>query len=55
MAKALEMLRKFSFKRAEKPVEETVFDLRLKKLGGVRQVAVSRAVLFKTQPRPLEA
>lgn len=55
MAKALDILRKLRFGRAAKSEVETVFDLRLKKLGGVRQVAVSRAVLFRTQSRPMEA
>lgn len=55
MAKAMEFLRKLRINRAEKPETETAFDRRLKKLGGVRHVSVSRAVLFRTQPGPMEA
>jgi hypothetical protein len=56
MAKAMEMLRKLRLKRAERPETETetAFDRRLRKLGGVRHVTVSRAVLFRTQPEPME-
>jgi hypothetical protein len=50
MAKAMELLRKIGIKAGSKPEGETAFDLRLRKLGGVRKVSVSRAVLFRTQP-----
>lgn len=50
MAKAMELLRKLGRKTGGQPEGETAFDLRLKKLGGVRKVSVSRAVLFRTQP-----
>ncbi len=48
MAKAMDILRKFGLFRSREAEEQTVFDLRLKKLGGVRRVSVSRAVLFRT-------
>lgn len=55
MAKAIELLRKLTAKRAE-PVETvSAFDERLKKMGGVRHVSVSRAVLFRTRPAHQEA
>ncbi|MFE3838641.1 hypothetical protein [Pseudogemmobacter sonorensis] len=43
---------------AESPAEtaaESAFDARLRKLGGVRHVTVSRAVLFRTRPARQEA
>lgn len=55
MAKAMELLRKLRITREEKPEPDSAFDRRLKKLGGVRPVTVSRAVLFRTQPEHLEA
>ncbi len=48
MAKAMEMLRKLGLFRKSDTEGSTVFDLRLQKLGGVRHVTVSRAVLFRT-------
>ncbi len=55
MAKAMDILRSLRAKTAKAPEGETAFDLRLKKLGGVRKVQVSRAVLFRTQPARQEA
>ncbi len=48
MAKAMDMLRKLRFFGRKDSDGPTVFDLRLQKLGGVRHVRVSRAVLFRT-------
>ena len=50
MAKAMEMLRKFSLFGFKSPEGPTVFDARLQKMGRVRQVSVTRTVLFRTEP-----
>ncbi len=55
MTKALEFLRNLTAKREVQPEVDDAFDARLKKLDAVRQVSVSRAVLFRTQPAHQEA
>ena len=50
MTKAMDALRKIGLLSAKAPAPETLFDARLKKLGGVRHVRVARAVLFRTEP-----
>ena len=50
MAKAMEALRKIGLFGGKTPDAETAFDARLQKLGGVRQVRIARAVLFRTEP-----
>ncbi|NPD15450.1 hypothetical protein HOY34_09580 [Xinfangfangia sp. D13-10-4-6] len=50
MGKALEFFYNLTAKREVQPETDDVFDARLKKLDAVRQVSVSRAVLFRTQP-----
>lgn len=55
MTKAMELLRKLTTRSAAPAPVESAFDLRLKKMGGVRPVSVSRAVLFRTRPAPQEA
>lgn len=55
MTKALEFLRNLTAKRAVEPDVDAAFDARLQRLDAVRQVSVSRAVLFRTQPSQQEA
>ncbi|WP_157971151.1 hypothetical protein [Pseudogemmobacter bohemicus] len=55
MTKALEFLRSLTTKRDAQPDVDAAFDARLQKLDAVRQVTVSRAVLFRTQAAQPEA
>ncbi len=55
MTRALQFLRNLTAKREVQPETDTAFDARLQKLDAVRQVTVSRAVLFRTQPAQQEA
>lgn len=55
MSKALEFLRNLTAKREVQADVDAAFDARLQKLDAVRQVTVSRAVLFRTQPAHQEA
>lgn len=48
MAKALMILQKLGLFRPKEADGPSAFDLRLQRLGGVRQVNVARAVLFRT-------
>ena len=48
MAKALNILRKMGLFRDSADEGQSVFDLRLQQMGGVRHVSVARAVLFRT-------
>ena len=48
MAKALTFLRSLGLFQPKQPDGETAFDKRLQQMGGVRQVSVARAVLFRT-------
>ena len=55
MAKAMEFLRRLTARTEVTEQPETMFDLRLQKMGGVRPDSVSRAVLFRTQAAQQEA
>lgn len=48
MTKTLTILRQLTPFKPKQPDGPSQFDQRLQKLGGVRQVRVARAVLFKT-------
>jgi len=55
MAKALDILRKLATRGTTGTQSDCAFDLRLKKLGGVRKPHATRAVLFRTRPAPRAA
>ncbi|MDQ2067447.1 hypothetical protein Q9295_13795 [Xinfangfangia sp. CPCC 101601] len=48
MAKALSLLQRlWNFRQRDEP-KDSAFEQRLQEMGGLRQVSVARAVLFRT-------